>query len=91
MSNRLVLMVLLLMMTANPSMAAEPVNLPSGAQALFNGKDFQGWHGMGHFSPYDLRAMSDEERAKKRADDLKGFEEHWTIENGELVNDGHGP
>jgi len=63
---------------------------PEGFTALFNGKDFTGWHGMGHFDPRKLAAMSDEERAQKRATDLEDMKKHWTIENGELVNDGHG-
>ena len=63
---------------------------PTGFTALFNGKDLSGWHGMGHFDPRKLWAMSDEERKAKREADLKDAKQHWTVENGELVNDGHG-
>ncbi len=63
---------------------------PKGLTALFNGKDLTGWHGLGHFDPRQLWAMKDEDRAKKRAADLEDFEKHWTVENGELLNDGHG-
>ena len=63
---------------------------PEGFTALFNGRDLSGWHGMGHFNPYQLDKMSDEERATKRAADLEDVAQHWTVENGELVNDGHG-
>lgn len=63
---------------------------PAGFTALFNGKDFSGWHGMGHFNPYDLAAMTDEERAAKRAKDMEDLKMHWKVEAGELVNDGHG-
>lgn len=63
---------------------------PEGFKALFNGQDLAGWHGMGHFDPRVLAAMTDEERATKRAADLEDVKQHWSVENGELVNDGHG-
>ncbi len=63
---------------------------PAGFTPLFNGKDLTGWHGMGHFDPRVLAAMSDADRAKKHADDLEDVKQHWRVENGELVNDGHG-
>ena len=63
---------------------------PAGFVALFNGRDFAGWHGMGHFDPYKLAAMSEAERADKRAKDLEDLKQHWKVEGGELVNDGHG-
>ncbi|MBP8259694.1 MAG: DUF1080 domain-containing protein [Verrucomicrobia bacterium] len=66
---------------------AEP---PPGFVALFNGRDLEGWHGLGHFDPRKLQAMNAEERARKRAADLEDFRKHWRVENGELVNDGNG-
>lgn len=69
---------------------AEENQPPEGFQALFNGKDLTGWHGMGHFDPRVLEAMSEEDRAAKRAKDLEDVAQHWSVENGELVNDGHG-
>ena len=36
---------------------------PKGFVALFNGKDFTGWHGMPQFDPRKLAAMSEEERS----------------------------
>ena len=68
----------------------EAVEPPEGFTALFNGENLDGWHGMGHFDPRKLASMSDEERAAKHAADLKDVQAHWTVENGELVNDGHG-
>ena len=90
MKSRFALIGLLSILGANFCVAADAVDVPEGATAIFNGKDFEGWHGMSHFNPYDLRAMSKEERAAKRAIDMKDLKKHWTIENGELVNDGHG-
>lgn len=70
---------------------AEDLNVPpKNFTALFNGKDLDGWHGMPHFDPRKLAAMSDEERAKKIAADTEDFKKHWSIDNGELVNDGKG-
>ncbi len=67
--------------------AAEP---PAGFTAIFNGKDLSGWHGMDHFDPRTLWAMSPEAQAKKRAADLEDARKHWSVERDELVNDGHG-
>ena len=69
---------------------AEDPTPPKGFTALFNGKDLDGWYGLGHFDPRKLWAMSEEERSKKRASEMEDFKKHWTIENGELVNDGNG-
>jgi len=90
MMNRLVLIGLLSISGVNICAAADAVELPEGAMAIFNGENLEGWHGMAHFSPYELQAMSEEDRAAKRAEDMKDLTEHWTIENAELVNDGHG-
>src|SRR3954447_9261006 len=71
-----------------PSRADEA---PSGFVALFNGKDLSGWHGMPHFDPRKLAAMSEEDRAAKLAKDTADAKAHWSVADGELVNDGHGP
>lgn len=63
---------------------------PKGFVALFNGKDLDGWHGMPHFDPRKLAAMSDAERAEQIAKWTEDAKAHWTVENGELVNDGKG-
>jgi len=63
---------------------------PKGFTSLFNGKDLIGWHGMPHFDPYKLAAMPEADRKaqiEKWTDDAK---KHWTVDKGELVNDGHG-
>lgn len=78
----------ILLGSASDSHAA--VTPPEGYVALFNGESFCGWHGMGHFDPRKLAAMSPAERAEKRAADLKDMQAHWTIEGDEIVNDGHG-
>ena len=70
--------------------AADLNQPPTGFTALFNGKDFAGWHGMGHFDPRQLAAMSPEDRAKKRETEMVDLLKHWTVQNGEIVNDGQG-
>lgn len=70
--------------------AADTPKAPEGFTVLFNGEDFSGWHGMGGFDIRKLAEMTDEERAKKRAADMKDLKDHWKVENGELVNDGKG-
>lgn len=85
----LVLSLLLLSSSVRPLRAADNVP-PEGFRALFNGKDFTGWYGLGHFDPNKLAAMTDEERASKRAADMEDLKQHWKVEDGELVNDGHG-
>lgn len=69
---------------------AAEVDPPEGFTALFNGKDLSGWHGMGHFDPRKLWEMTPEERAEFREKNMGDVREHWTVENGELVNDGEG-
>lgn len=66
---------------------AEP---PEGFEAIFNGKDLTGWHGMPHFDPRKLASMSEEDRTAKILDWTTDAKQHWSVENGELVNDGHG-
>ena len=71
------------------SFAAENVP-PEGFTALFNGKDFAGWHGVGTEDPRKIQALPEEEKQKKFADSLADLAEHWKVDNGELVNDGKG-
>jgi hypothetical protein len=75
---------------AVPVARAESPQPPKGFTALFSGTDLSGWHGMPHFDPYKLAAMPEADRKaqiEKWTDDAK---KHWTVEKGELVNDGNG-
>ncbi len=63
---------------------------PAGFTAVFNGQDLTGWYGMQSVSPEKIAALSEEDRAKKKADDTADAKQHWSVENGELVNDGYG-
>ncbi len=66
------------------------VNPPKGFVAIFNGKDLTGWWGLSTENPAKWMALSEEEFAKKKAASIENIREHWTVEDGELVNDGHG-
>jgi hypothetical protein len=86
---RALLVAAALLAATGPAGAADP-QPPPGFTALFNGKDLAGWHGMPHFDPYQLAALSDEQRQARIAQWTADARKHWTVENGELVNDGHG-
>ncbi len=63
---------------------------PEGYRALFNGTDLTGWHGMPHFNPDQLQAMSKEDKAAKIDEWNQSVSEHWKVEDGAVINDGHG-
>ena len=63
---------------------------PAGFTALFNGQDLTGWYGMQSVSPETIASLSDAERAQKKEADTADARQHWSVENGELVNDGAG-
>jgi hypothetical protein len=71
--------------------AAERANNvpPAGFTALFNGKNLDGWIAHNQ-NPYKLAEMSDEDRTKFLDEQWKNALEHWSVDNGELVNDGKG-
>src|SRR5687768_17726667 len=63
---------------------------PAGFTALFNGKDLAGWRGGDTADHRKLIEMPEEKRnetLKKWTDDML---KHWKVEDGELLNDGHG-
>lgn len=58
--------------------------------SIFNGKDLTGWHGESTMDPRKLAAMPEADRNAEMAKWQEDAKAHWTVENGELVNDGHG-
>jgi len=72
------------------ALAAEHNAPPKGFTALFNGKDLTGWHGMPHFDPRKLEAMTETEKKEQIAKWTEDAKMHWSVDNGELVNDGKG-
>ncbi len=81
----------LLLAAAAPWAAmAEPSVPPPGFTALFNGRDLTGWRGGDTFDHRKLLAMPAAERQAQIAKWTATMTAHWTVDNGELVNDGQG-
>lgn len=72
------------------SAAPAEQKVPDGFRSLFNGKDLSGWHGMPHFNPDQLEAMSETDRAAKIEEWNQSVSQHWKVSDGAIVNDGHG-
>jgi Domain of Unknown Function (DUF1080) len=83
------LFVLALAVSASSARAAD-AQPPRGFTPLFNGKDLSGWHGMPHYDPYKLDAMPGHEALLLGIKWMDEARQHWTVQNGELVNDGNG-
>src|SRR5438552_11330385 len=83
------LVLIALAVAAAAAPAADPAP-PKGFTALFNRKDLTGWHGMPHFDPYKRAAMPEADRQILLSMWTEDAKKHWTVENDELVNDGHG-
>ena len=60
-------------------------------RSLFDGKSLEGWKAIPHFSPYKLEQMAEEEREEKLAGWWEEAQNHWSISNNQLINDGKGP
>ncbi|MEC5129088.1 family 16 glycoside hydrolase [Verrucomicrobiales bacterium BCK34] len=78
---------LLLLAFVNP-LHAQDVAPPEGFRALFNGKDLTGWYGL---NPHSVAKLEGEKKEAALEKMRAEFADHWRVENGELVNDGHGP
>ena len=63
---------------------------PQGFRALFNGTNTKGWHGRAEISPLKFKALKPTEQQDKLAEWKQSAAQHWSVEDGELVNDGHG-
>ncbi len=69
-----------------PTTLAEP---PAGFTNLFNEKNLDGWHG---HNPHDTVGKVKPDQLQGKIDGFQeAFNKHWSVENGEMVNDGHGP
>ena len=84
------LFALLLVASISGPASAEVPTPPKGFVALFDGKDLAGWHGMPHYDPYELAALPEGDRKKQLAAWNEEVKKHWTVMDGELVNDGKG-
>jgi hypothetical protein len=64
---------------------------PQGFTALFNGKDLTGWHGMATMDSSKLAALSEAELKAQIEIWTAEAVKRWTVDKGELVQDGTGP
>ena len=63
---------------------------PNGFRNLFNGADLTGWWGLSTENPASWINLPKSELAKKQKDSLLDIQKHWRVEEGILINDGHG-
>jgi hypothetical protein len=74
--------------------ASAEVEPPPGFTALFNGEDLAGWYAANYHqlkkSPAEFAALPEEERNQQLQTWWKEAIQHWSVDNGELVNDGNG-
>lgn len=63
---------------------------PAGFTPLFNGKNLDGWFGWGTKNPAPLLAMPEAELTGLMEKSMADLNQHWKVENDELVNDGNG-
>lgn len=73
-----------------PPAMCENVASQSQFKSIFNGTDLTGWHGEATMDPRRLAAMPESEKATKMAQWQDDAAAHWTVQDGELINDGHG-
>src|SRR6476469_1195267 len=78
---------LLISLIGGVTFAAEP-SPPPGFRAIFNGRDLSGWHGL---NPHTAVRLTGDKKEANLAQQREDFAKDWKAENGELVNDGHGP
>ena len=70
--------------------SADDARSREGFTTLFNGKDFAGWHGLKTMDPRQFDALSADEKSKLLADGALDMKKHWSVKDGEIVNDGQG-
>lgn len=70
------------------TLPADSPTPPAGFRALFNGHNLDGWYGL---NPHAADKLTGDKKEANLQAQRSEFSQHWRIENGELVNDGHGP
>src|SRR5262249_35460452 len=91
MHRTLLVIALIGLLTAPNGRAADP-QPPKGFTAIFNGKDLTGWHGWAIHGPggSPIEKLTYSEWRTKAGDWDADAKKHWSAQDGELVNDGHG-
>lgn len=75
--------------TSGPS-ASVANTPPPGFTALFNGTNLDGWWGADTEDPRGYLDLPPAAFQKKHDASLENIRQHWSVQHGELVNDGHG-
>lgn len=70
--------------------AAATPEPPPGFNTLFNGRDLEGWRGGDTHDPRALLSMPEAEREALLGAWTQDMQKHWSVQNGELLNDGQG-
>ena len=63
---------------------------PEGFEALFDGESLDGWFGHGTEDPRVLWSMHPDSLEAHKEATREDIRQHWSVEDGELVNDGSG-
>jgi hypothetical protein len=79
----------LAVLSGSPAFAQEDNRPPAGFTAIFNGKDLSGWYGLTNFDP--RKSMTWGEFVRGHVASQAEFVKHWSVANGEFINDGFGP
>lgn len=69
---------------------AQPARSDARPVPIFNGRDLSGWWGAETENPAGYLALEPEALAAKKKASLDNILKHWRVEDGELINDGHG-
>ncbi|MEJ6523631.1 MAG: DUF1080 domain-containing protein [Opitutales bacterium] len=63
---------------------------PEGFTSLFNGVDLDGWWGLKTEDPQKWQSLPEDKFNVKWESSQQDIAKHWRVENGILINDGHG-
>ena len=63
---------------------------PEGFTSLFNGVDLDGWWGLKTEDPQKWQSLPKDKFNVKWVSSQQDIAKHWRVENGILINDGHG-
>ncbi|MGN6136916.1 MAG: 3-keto-disaccharide hydrolase [Aureliella sp.] len=66
--------------------AADEIQPPAGFTSLFNGKDFDGWHGRPTLDTRKWESTPEEKKTQWNNE----IKEHWKVDGDTIVNDGKG-
>ena len=84
-------LLMLFVSSSTVAFAQENNEPPEGFTALFNGRDFDDWTGGATRDPREVEALPPAERAEHDAQMKRRLKQHWRVEDGMLVSDGHEP